>query len=89
MLYSCGLGLSLKPNPSISEGAIAAARKALRERKIPYRMVGAQSFYDRKEVKDSLAYVALFDDPEADAWEVQDDFPGEDEEMFLPPEWRD
>jgi superfamily I DNA/RNA helicase len=40
--------------------------EALRERKIPYRMVGAQSFYDRKEVKDSLAYVALFDDPEAD-----------------------
>jgi superfamily I DNA/RNA helicase len=40
--------------------------EALRERKIPYRMVGAQSFYDRKEVKDSLAYIALFDDPEAD-----------------------
>ncbi len=40
--------------------------EALRERKIPYRMVGAQSFYDRKEVKDCLAYVALFDDPEAD-----------------------
>ncbi|WP_367872414.1 ATP-dependent helicase [Luteolibacter sp. Populi] len=40
--------------------------EALRERKIPYRMVGAQSFYDRREVKDALAYVALFDDPEAD-----------------------
>ncbi len=40
--------------------------EALRERKIPYRMVGAQSFYDRREVKDSLAYIALLDDPEAD-----------------------
>ena len=40
--------------------------EALRERKIPYRMVGAQSFYDRREVKDALAYVALLDDPEAD-----------------------
>jgi superfamily I DNA/RNA helicase len=40
--------------------------EALRERKIPYRMVGAQSFYDRREVKDALAYTALLDDPEAD-----------------------
>ena len=40
--------------------------EALRERKIPYRMVGAQSFYDRREVKDSLAYLAVLDDPEAD-----------------------
>ncbi len=40
--------------------------EALRERKIPYRMVGAQSFYDRREVKDVLAYIALLDDPEAD-----------------------
>ena len=30
---------------------------AMRERKIPYRMVGAQSFYDRREVRDVLAYV--------------------------------
>lgn len=40
--------------------------EALRERKIPYRMVGAQSFYDRREVKDCLAYIELLDDPEAD-----------------------
>ncbi|MEN9975080.1 MAG: hypothetical protein RLZZ282_1086 [Verrucomicrobiota bacterium] len=39
---------------------------ALRERKIPYRMVGAQSFYDRREVRDVLAYVQLLVSPEAD-----------------------
>ena len=40
--------------------------EALRERKIPYRMVGAQSFYDRREVKDCLAYLEVLDDPESD-----------------------
>lgn len=39
---------------------------ALRERKIPYRMVGAQSFYDRREVRDVLAYTQLFVSPDAD-----------------------
>lgn len=39
---------------------------ALRERKIPYRMVGAQSFYDRREVRDVLAYAQLLAAPEAD-----------------------
>ncbi len=39
---------------------------ALRERKIPYRMVGAQSFYDRREVRDVLAYAQLLASPEAD-----------------------
>ena len=39
---------------------------ALRERKIPYRMVGAQSFYDRREVRDVLAYIQLLVSPEAD-----------------------
>jgi superfamily I DNA/RNA helicase len=39
---------------------------ALRERKIPYRMVGAQSFYDRREVRDVLAYAQLLVSPEAD-----------------------
>jgi DNA helicase II / ATP-dependent DNA helicase PcrA len=40
--------------------------EALRERKIPYRMVGAQSFYDRREVRDVLAYIELLDNPESD-----------------------
>lgn len=37
-----------------------------RERKIPYRMVGAQSFYDRREVRDVLAYAQLLASPDAD-----------------------
>ncbi|MEM9237956.1 MAG: UvrD-helicase domain-containing protein [Verrucomicrobiota bacterium] len=40
--------------------------EALRRLKIPYRMVGAQSFFDRREVKDVLAYIEVLDDPEAD-----------------------
>jgi DNA helicase-2/ATP-dependent DNA helicase PcrA len=39
---------------------------AMRDRKIPYRMVGAQSFYDRREVRDVLAYAQLLASPDAD-----------------------
>jgi superfamily I DNA/RNA helicase len=39
---------------------------AFRERKMPYRMVGAQSFYDRREVRDVLAYAQLLAAPDAD-----------------------
>lgn len=39
---------------------------AMRERKIPYRMVGAQSFYDRREVRDILAYAHLLSAPDND-----------------------
>lgn len=39
---------------------------ALRDRKIPYRMVGAQSFYDRREIRDVLAYAALLISPDND-----------------------
>ncbi len=40
----------------------------LREHKIPYRMVGAQSFYDRKEVKDLISYLSTIDNPQADEY---------------------
>ena len=39
---------------------------AFRERKMPYRMVGAQSFYDRREVRDVLAYAQLLAAPDTD-----------------------
>lgn len=40
--------------------------QALRDRKIPYRMIGAQSYYDRKEVKDMLAYAQILLAPDQD-----------------------
>jgi superfamily I DNA/RNA helicase len=49
-----------------TNGQIRKMEEALREEKIPYRMVGAQSFYDRKEVRDVLSYVQVLNQPELD-----------------------
>ena len=37
-----------------------------RQRKIPYRVVGARSFFDRREVKDVLAYLSVLHNPHDD-----------------------
>lgn len=43
-----------------------ALEMALREQHIPYRMVGTKSFFDRREVKDLIAYLQVMDNPDAD-----------------------
>ncbi len=40
--------------------------QAFRQRKIPYRVVGARSFFDRREVKDILAYLNVLHNPHDD-----------------------
>ncbi|MBX9577491.1 MAG: UvrD-helicase domain-containing protein [Chthoniobacterales bacterium] len=40
---------------------------ALRERKIPYRVVGGKSFFDRREIKDVMAYLSALLNPDDDA----------------------
>lgn len=37
-----------------------AFEERLRENEIPYRLIGGQSFYERREIKDILAYLSLF-----------------------------
>jgi DNA helicase II / ATP-dependent DNA helicase PcrA len=39
----------------------------LRRLQIPYRIVGGKSFFDRREVKDLIAYMSVLVNPEADA----------------------
>ena len=38
----------------------------LREYKIPYRVIGGQSFFDRREIKDLIAYLTIIKNPEDD-----------------------
>ena len=40
--------------------------QAFRQRKIPYRVVGARSFFDRREVKDLIAYLSVLHNPHDD-----------------------
>jgi DNA helicase-2/ATP-dependent DNA helicase PcrA len=40
--------------------------QAFRQRKIPYRVVGARSFFDRREVKDIVAYLKVIANPHSD-----------------------
>jgi ATP-dependent DNA helicase Rep len=41
--------------------------RALREQEIPYSISGGQSFFDRVEIKDIMAYLRLLDNPDDDA----------------------
>ncbi len=43
-----------------------ALEEALRRAGLPYRIIGAISFYDRREVKDLLAYLRLIANPADD-----------------------
>jgi DNA helicase II / ATP-dependent DNA helicase PcrA len=43
-----------------------ALEEALRRQKLPYRIVGGTRFYERREVKDVLAYLRLVANPAAD-----------------------
>jgi len=36
----------------------------LRKHRVPYRVVGGQAFYDRKEVRDVVAYLRVFNNPQ-------------------------
>ncbi len=40
--------------------------QAFRQRKIPYRVVGARSFFDRREIKDTLSYLTVLHNPHDD-----------------------
>ncbi len=39
---------------------------AMRELRIPYRVVGTRSFFDRREVKDLISYLQIMENPDAD-----------------------
>jgi len=50
-----------------TNGQSRVFEEALRHARVPYRLIGGQSFYDRREIKDILAYLKLLVNPEDDA----------------------
>ncbi len=50
-----------------TNGQSQPLEEALREVKIPYRVVGGSEYFDKKEVKDALAYLKLVANPRDDA----------------------
>ena len=44
-----------------------AFEEKLRQERIPYVVIGGQQFYERKEVKDAIAYLKVIDNPEDEA----------------------
>ena len=48
------------------ERPVARDRRRADARRLPYRMVGGVRFYERKEVKDALAYLKLIINPHDD-----------------------
>ena len=40
--------------------------QALRAHRLPYRIIGTRSFFDRREIKDLLAYLAILNNPHDD-----------------------
>jgi superfamily I DNA/RNA helicase len=63
-----------KPNLSYNDFAILyrsnhlsrALEHSLRQHQIPYRLVGGQEFFKRKEIKDAVAYLKLIVNPKED-----------------------
>ena len=43
-----------------------AVERTFRERRIPFQMVRGQEFYQRKEIRDVLAYAQLMNNPRDD-----------------------
>ena len=51
------------PCSSAPTSRAASSKASSAEKKIPYRIVGARSFFDRREVKDVIAYLTALDNP--------------------------
>jgi len=50
-----------------TNGQSRVFEETLRHGRVPYRLIGGQSFYDRREIKDILAYLKLLVNPDDDA----------------------